>query len=149
MVVVQVQANVVNGDIENKEHAHGKTVKSKNQLRRLKQKQKKQTVCWPFARVVLVYSPIVTLQQEKGKGDSSARGRSDELENMEVETGQVEYVAEQLDLSEAGLEAFSDVFARFQLPPEESSVRIAYYVFLSRLTFFRIDSAGQNVRSDE
>ncbi|KAF9532757.1 hypothetical protein CPB83DRAFT_846300 [Crepidotus variabilis] len=43
---------------------------------------------------------------------------------MEVEgerQGNVEYVSEQLDLSEAGLEAFSDVFARFQLPSEESS----------------------------
>ena len=44
---------------------------------------------------------------------------------MDVEIEQVsnvEYVSEQLDLSEAGLEAFSDVFARFQLPPEEPSV---------------------------
>ena len=71
------------------------------------------------------------LQQEKGKGVIRTRDRSDELENMEVETGQVEYVSEQLDLSDAGLEAFSDVFARFQLPPEESSVRIANYIFLS------------------
>jgi len=34
----------------------------------------------------------------------------------------VEYVSEPLDLNDAGLEAFADVFARFQLPPEESSV---------------------------
>jgi len=34
----------------------------------------------------------------------------------------VEYVSEQLDLQDAGLEAFSDVFARFQLPADESAV---------------------------
>ena len=34
----------------------------------------------------------------------------------------VEYVSEQLDLNDASLEAFADVFARFQFPPEESSV---------------------------
>jgi hypothetical protein len=34
----------------------------------------------------------------------------------------VEYVSEPLDLNDASLEAFADVFARFQFPPEESSV---------------------------
>jgi hypothetical protein len=34
----------------------------------------------------------------------------------------VEYVSEQLDINDASLEAFADVFARFQFPPEESSV---------------------------
>lgn len=36
----------------------------------------------------------------------------------------VEYVPEQLDVKGSALEAFSDVFARFQLPPESSSVRL-------------------------
>lgn len=35
----------------------------------------------------------------------------------------VEYVSEQLDIQGTALEAFSDIFARFQLPPDESSVR--------------------------
>jgi splicing factor 3B subunit 2 len=35
----------------------------------------------------------------------------------------VEYVSERLDVPDAALEAFSDVFARFQLPPESSNVR--------------------------
>jgi hypothetical protein len=53
--------------------------------------------------------------------------------DVEVEeVSNVEYVSEQLDLSEAGLEAFSDVFARFQLPPEESSVSL---LKLSPFTF--------------
>jgi len=116
-------ANYVNGDIESlKAHTHGKTVKSKNQLRRLKQKQKKQVVC--LGVLPELFCLLTLSLQEKEKGDSSTRHRSDELENIEVETGLVEYVYEQLDLSEAGLEAFSDVFARFLLPPEESSVRI-------------------------
>jgi len=135
--MVVVQANAVNGDTESLKK-YGKMVKSKNQLRRLKQKQKKQTVCLSGCQVFY----LLTLQQEKGKGDSNTRDPSEELESMD---GQVEYVAEQLDLSEAGLEAFSDVFARFQLPPEESSVRVAQYVFLSRLTSFQIDLAGQNI----
>ena len=40
----------------------------------------------------------------------------------------VEYVFEQLDVNGPGLEAFSDVFARFQLPPEEPSVRAKLFL---------------------
>ena len=36
----------------------------------------------------------------------------------------VEYVSEQLDVKGVGLEAFSDVFARFQAPPDSSAVRV-------------------------
>ena len=35
----------------------------------------------------------------------------------------VEYVSEPLDVKGPALEAFSDVFARFQLPPDASTVR--------------------------
>ena len=35
----------------------------------------------------------------------------------------VEYVSEPLDIKGAAFEAFSDVFARFQAPPEETTVR--------------------------
>jgi len=42
----------------------------------------------------------------------------------------VEYVFEQLDLTEVGLEVFSDVFARFQLPPEESLVWILHFALI-------------------
>lgn len=41
----------------------------------------------------------------------------------------VEYVSEQLEVKGAALEAFSDVFARFQPPSDSSAVRI-YYDFL-------------------
>ena len=35
----------------------------------------------------------------------------------------VEYVSEQLEADGSAMEAFSDVFARFQLPPESPTVR--------------------------
>ena len=35
----------------------------------------------------------------------------------------VEYVSEQLEVKGSALEAFSDVFARFQPPPESATVR--------------------------
>jgi splicing factor 3B subunit 2 len=48
---------------------------------------------------------------------------SDTADAMNVdEDDNVEYVSEQLDANGSVLEAFSDVFARFQLPPEESAV---------------------------
>ena len=51
-------------------------------------------------------------------------GVSDEDVKMEVDGPQnVEYVSEQLDVKDPALEAFSDVFARFQLPPDEANVR--------------------------
>jgi hypothetical protein len=50
---------------------------------------------------------------------------------MEVELSNVEYVSEQLDLSEAYLQAFYDVFARFQPPPEEPSVSFLNFLAFS------------------
>lgn len=41
---------------------------------------------------------------------------------MEEDESEVEYVSEQLDVKGAALEAFSDVFARFQAPPDSSLV---------------------------
>jgi len=39
----------------------------------------------------------------------------------EEEDGIVEYVPERLDVDDSSLDAFSDVFARFQLPEEEET----------------------------
>ncbi|CAA7271100.1 unnamed protein product [Cyclocybe aegerita] len=101
--MVVAQTEVVNGDVSSlsKQKLNGKPIKSKNQLRRLKQKQKKQ------------------LEQE----NVTANGiqKDEEREDGEDKPSNVEYVSEQLDITDAGLEAFSDVFARFQLPPEEST----------------------------
>ncbi|KAI0362601.1 DUF382-domain-containing protein [Trametes cingulata] len=74
-------------------------IKSKNQLRRLKAKQKK------------------------------AEEKSQEPEvKMEVDEPQnVEYVSEPLEVKDPALEAFSDVFARFKPPPESTPVREVIY----------------------
>ena len=44
-------------------------------------------------------------------------------EGTDVIETNVEYVPEPLEVKDPALEAFSDVFARFQAPPESSSVR--------------------------
>ena len=50
------------------------------------------------------------------------------MEGVKQEDGDqpmnVEYVSEQLEVKGAALEAFSDVFARFQPPPESTVVRV-------------------------
>jgi hypothetical protein len=53
--------------------------------------------------------------------DVSNVKKEDEDEPMDVN---VEYVSEQLDIKGSALEAFSDVFARFQTSANESSVRV-------------------------
>ncbi|RPD66578.1 DUF382-domain-containing protein [Lentinus tigrinus ALCF2SS1-7] len=85
----------------NGNQANGK-IKSKNQLRRLKAKQKKA----------------------EEKATKEVNGAHDDDVKMEVDGPQnVEYVSEQLDIKDPALEAFSDVFARFQAPPETTTVR--------------------------
>ncbi|KZP18309.1 DUF382-domain-containing protein [Athelia psychrophila] len=79
--------------------ANGKQVKSKNQLRREKAKQKKA-------------------QQP----DTNDVENAPKIEEIELDQD-VEYVSEQLDVTGSALEAFSDVFARFQLPPDETTDR--------------------------
>ncbi|KAF8634511.1 hypothetical protein AX15_000844 [Amanita polypyramis BW_CC] len=101
-------APTVNGDAKSK--INGK-IKSKNQLRRLKQKQKK-------------------VQQEQN-GTQAKQGVNDNDMEMEekmeidddVDLSNVEYVSEPLDIKGTAFEAFSDVFARFQPPPEETVVK--------------------------
>ncbi|KAL0946378.1 hypothetical protein HGRIS_012608 [Hohenbuehelia grisea] len=90
---------VVTNGVAHPPTANGKQPKSKNQLRRLKAKQKKAT-----AGSQSDVKPVAEVKQE-----------------AEDEPSNVEYVSEPLDVKGSALEAFSDVFARFQLPPEESS----------------------------
>ncbi|EJF66233.1 hypothetical protein DICSQDRAFT_49878 [Dichomitus squalens LYAD-421 SS1] len=73
-------------------------IKSKNQLRRMKAKAKKA--------------------EEK----ATVNGTPDEDVKMEEDKPQnVEYVSEQLDVKDPALEAFSNVFARFQAPAETTT----------------------------
>ena len=55
----------------------------------------------------------------------------DEDVKMEEDKPQnVEYVSEQLDVKDPALEAFSNVFARFQAPAETTTVRIFASLYL-------------------
>ena len=47
-----------------------------------------------------------------------------------VDSSNVVYVSEQLDVKDAALEAFSDVFARFQLPPDDDTVSFPPIAFI-------------------
>jgi splicing factor 3B subunit 2 len=62
-------------------------------------------------------------QRGQQSGDESQQNGGVNEERRFEQSSNTEYVSEQLDLNDAGLEAFSDVFARFQLPPDETSVR--------------------------
>ncbi|ESK96084.1 splicing factor 3b [Moniliophthora roreri MCA 2997] len=86
-------------------NGHTKPIKSKNQLRRLKTKQKKAAQ---------------QTQETPPKNNAHENVKIEQNGSTEPPSN-VEYVFEQLDVKGPGLEAFSDVFARFQLPPEESS----------------------------
>ncbi|GBE81817.1 Pre-mRNA-splicing factor sap145 [Sparassis crispa] len=95
-MVAQVETAIITNGVK----SHPK-IKSKNQLRRLKQKQKK-------------------VEEKTASPETNG-------EDVKMEDGDqfqnVEYVSEQLDVKGAALEAFSDVFARFQPPLETASSR--------------------------
>ena len=103
----------------------GPKIKSKNQLRRLKAKQKKAQAGATVREVpvvkwnVLNYMLIQETETEDEKPDVK-------MEESQTPVQNVEYVSEQLD--GPALEAFSDVFARFQLPPESTTVRNHIYL---------------------
>ncbi|TFY62371.1 hypothetical protein EVJ58_g3913 [Rhodofomes roseus] len=104
--------------------ANGK-IKSKNQLRRLKAKQKKAEKqvrsCGICARMQVLKG--IASEQTNGNGDLNAESDTDvKMEGPDTPMD-VEYVPEQLDVKGPALDEFSDVFARFQLPPEASSGR--------------------------
>ena len=61
--------------------------------------------------------------------EEAVNGVVDEDVMMEDEKPQnVEYVSEQLDVKDPALEAFSNVFARFQAPAETTTVRVHAYI---------------------
>ncbi|KAG6820037.1 hypothetical protein H0H93_006272 [Arthromyces matolae] len=94
--MVSQGATLANGLVENQPVKS----RSKNQLRRQKAKQKK----------------AVATVDANDKGKSKQKN-----EHIIADDINVEYVSEQFQLSDSALEAFSDVFARFQLPPDEKS----------------------------
>jgi len=92
----------ING-IATKSNANGKAIKSKNQLRRAKAKEKK----------VLAAQTTPELD-----------GNSDTVKQEEDGPfGNVEYVIEQLDVKDPALVVFSDIFARFQAPQDYAETK--------------------------
>lgn len=92
----------VNG-IATTSNANGKAIKSKNQLRRAKAKEKK----------VLAAQSTPELN-----------GNSDTVKQEEDGSfGNVEYVIEQLDVKDPALVVFSDIFARFQAPQDYTEAK--------------------------
>ncbi|KIM61487.1 hypothetical protein SCLCIDRAFT_1215944 [Scleroderma citrinum Foug A] len=79
--------------------ANGKTIKSKNQLRRLRAKQKKAAAATVESTPVI--NGVNVKMEDDGDGDEN-----------------VEYVIEQLDMMDPALEAFSDILAKFQVTPD-------------------------------
>ncbi|KZT44011.1 DUF382-domain-containing protein [Sistotremastrum suecicum HHB10207 ss-3] len=78
--------------------------KSRNQLRREKAKERKAA------------SRSISREPEPRIADDV---KKEDAEDDDVDS--VQYVPEQLDINDSTLDAFSDVFARFQLPSEDAS----------------------------
>ncbi|KAG6852597.1 hypothetical protein C0991_010704 [Blastosporella zonata] len=76
-----------------------KKIRSKNQLRRLKAKQKKAEAT--------TNTPVDTTPEE-----TTSSGKTE---------SNVVYVSEPFALSDSAYEVYSDIFARFQLPPDENT----------------------------
>lgn len=112
--------------------AAGPKAKSKNQYKRLKVKSKRFAGGSPReSSVVRCCSQSETRRESQSSQHSHLKptnGYESAISEMgetddEGEDSTVEYVTEALDV-QPGLEAFSDVFARFQLPSESDAVRL-------------------------
>ena len=114
-------------------NANGK-IKSRNQLRRLKHKLKK-VVRRPRPSLTFDCASETFLKQIKDDSQTNIDETEAKMEiDDDMDLANVEYVSEQLDIKGPALEAFSDVFARFQPPPEEITVRVSYILSLSAQT---------------
>ena len=106
-----------------KAKTNGKAVKSKNQLRRLKAKERKAAAD-PVSTRRPAGGDVVLTHSRAAYEKNGPPGAEAGLERARDEPA-AEYVAEPLDLGAASLQVFSDVFARFQLPADASSVSAA------------------------
>ncbi|KAG1827380.1 uncharacterized protein BJ212DRAFT_1294671 [Suillus subaureus] len=102
----------VNG-IATKSNANGKAIKSKNQLRRAKAKEKKVLASQTTPRI---YGIELWLQEPNGNSDTVKQEEDGPF-------GNVEYVIEQLDVKDPALVVFSDIFARFQAPQDYAEAK--------------------------
>lgn len=115
--------SVVNG-INATSSAPGKVTRSKNQLRRQKLKEKKAAApsshvrltyltCWQAQELTLSWLCYVI----KTNPEEPVIKREEEREVN------IEYVVEQVDLQDPAFEAFSEIFAKFQVASDPSEVR--------------------------
>ncbi|KIK92151.1 hypothetical protein PAXRUDRAFT_26808 [Paxillus rubicundulus Ve08.2h10] len=93
--------------------ADTKAIKSKNQLRRAKAKQKKAAIASAQA------TPEPNANGTAANGDLSSKREH----SVDPAYDNVEYVVEQLDVKDPALEAFSDIFAKFQAPTEYTEAK--------------------------
>ncbi len=63
----------------------------------------------------------------------------EESEDEKMRDDDVEYVFESIEVKDAGLDEFSNVFARFKPPPESASVRWVIWTLVLELTFVITD----------
>ena len=106
-----------------------KAIKSRNQLRRAKAKQKKAAAVsnrtTPVCLILLssCFSLMgIPFAQEPNAAASDGVKRK---RSVDFVGDHVEYVVEQLDVKEPVFEAFSDIFAKFQAPTDYSEVRLS------------------------
>lgn len=117
-------ANTVLATLTGEANPNGKPkTKSKNQLRRLKQKQKKvngTTVSFQYIVDNFKHLMRKHFYQISDTIDVE-RVKNEDVEIPLASSINSEYASEELDVKGSGFEQFAEVFARFQ-PPEEASV---------------------------
>lgn len=125
----------MNGDASSHLNGSGSMkIKNKAALKRAKQKKAKLTAASRESSVVGVlrqYQPN-TYQLKQNVYGYLFQAPPSEATSIEIDEGMdqdVEYVSEPLDVEASGIEAFSNVFARFQLPAEESTVRPPHQLY--------------------
>lgn len=135
--------------------------KSKNQYKRLKAKHKKTTV-GSSRESSVVSGCVVSSSIHAAQGLTSCHlwqattgyeSALSEIDATDDEGGDpnIEYVTEALDV-QPGLEAFSDVFARFQLRSEGDAVsglRVYFFILAQALICYSVTLEGQRFRGHE
>ncbi|KAI0080549.1 DUF382-domain-containing protein [Panus rudis PR-1116 ss-1] len=129
-VETTTMANGVNGSNGTKPK-----ITSKNQLRRMKRKQKK--------------AEKSATPEVNGSAEPEPRDDADVKMEVDSQVADVEYVSEQLDVKGPALEAFSDVFARFQPPPEASSQSAGQELTKGEIIYSDDDMASEGDSDEE
>lgn len=128
-----VLAAAPNGTVNGKENAK---IKSKNQYKRLKAKQKKAAAAQSRESSVVRTSRCQQRIQAEYQSPQAASGYETAMSEMDTEDEAsgptVEYVPEALETA-PGMEAFSDVFARFKFDLAAENVSlIAWHIETTR-----------------